>query len=56
MWRDIFLDNREEILPLVDALGKRLAQLRAAIAAGDGAAIEELLALGKAGRDRLVPG
>jgi prephenate dehydrogenase len=56
MWRDIFLDNREEILPLVDALTKRIAQLRAAIAAVEGAAIEELLAIGKAGRDRLVPG
>lgn len=56
MWRDIFLDNRDEILPLIDALTKRLGQLRAAVAAGDAAAIEELLAIGKAGRDRLVPG
>jgi prephenate dehydrogenase len=56
MWRDIFLDNRDEVLPLIDALAKRVSELRAAIAAGQGPAIEELLAAGQAGRERLVPG
>jgi prephenate dehydrogenase len=52
MWRDI----REQVLPLIEALQKNLEALRAAVAAGDGARIEALLAAGKAGRDRLVPG
>jgi len=56
MWRDIFLDNRAEVLPLVEALVQQIEKLRAAIAAGDGKRIEQLLEAGKIGRDRLVPG
>jgi len=56
MWRDIFLDNRAEVLPLVEALVEQIETLRAAIAAGDGKRIEQLLEAGKIGRDRLVPG
>jgi prephenate dehydrogenase len=56
MWRDIFLDNRAEVLPLIEALGRQIEALRAAIAASDGKRIEKLLDDGKAGRDRLVPG
>ena len=56
MWRDIFLDNRDEVLPLIDALTEQIAGLRAAIAAGNGPTIEALLAAGQAGRQRLVPG
>jgi prephenate dehydrogenase len=56
MWRDIFLDNRAEVLPLVEALGKQIEALRAAIAESDGKRIEQLLEAGKTGRDRLVPG
>ncbi len=56
MWRDIFLDNRAEVLPLVEALVEQIETLRAAIAAGDGKRIEQLLEAGKVGRDRLVPG
>lgn len=56
MWRDIFVDNRDEVLPLVDALARKLEALRAAVAAGDAARIEEILTAGKAGRERLVPG
>jgi prephenate dehydrogenase len=55
MWRDIFLDNRAEVLPLIEAFGRQVEALRAAIAAGDGKRIEQLLEAGKAGRDRLVP-
>jgi prephenate dehydrogenase len=56
MWRDIFLDNRAEVLPLVEALVQQIEALRAAIASGDGKRIEQLLEAGKIGRDRLVPG
>jgi prephenate dehydrogenase len=56
MWRDIFLDNRAEILPLIEALGARLNELRAAVAAGDADRIEKLLVAGKAGRDRVIAG
>jgi prephenate dehydrogenase len=56
MWRDILVDNREQVLPLIEALQKNIEALRAAVAAGDGARVEELLGAGKTGRDRLVPG
>jgi prephenate dehydrogenase len=56
MWRDIFIDNRNEVLPLIEALAKNLEALRAAVAAGDATRVEELLTAGKVGRDRLVPG
>jgi prephenate dehydrogenase len=56
MWRDIFADNREQVLPLIAALAKNLDALRAAVAAGDADRIEKLLDAGKAGRERLVPG
>jgi len=56
MWRDIFIDNRAEVLPLIEALGRNVEALRAAIAAGDASRIESLLTAGKTGRDRLVPG
>jgi prephenate dehydrogenase len=56
MWRDIFLDNSAAILPLIEALGARLNELRAAVAAGDADRIEKLLVAGKAGRDRVVAG
>ena len=56
MWRDILVDNREQVLPLIEALQKNLEALRAAVVAGDAARIEALLAAGKTGRDRLVPG
>jgi prephenate dehydrogenase len=56
MWRDIFLDNRDEVLPLIEALQRQVEALRIAIAASDGARIGELLEAAKAGRDRLVPG
>jgi prephenate dehydrogenase len=56
MWRDIFLDNRAAILPLIEALATRVNELRAAVAAGDADAIEKLLLAGKAGRDRVIAG
>jgi prephenate dehydrogenase len=56
MWRDIFLDNKAEIVPLVERLAARIEALRAAIAAGDAGGVEALLAEGKSGRDRIMPG
>jgi prephenate dehydrogenase len=56
MWRDIFLDNREQVLPLIEALAAHVEALRAAVVSGDGRRIEELLEAGRVGRERLVPG
>jgi len=55
MWRDILLDNRAEVVPLVERLAASLEALRAAIAAGDAARLEEILSEGKSGRDRVIP-
>jgi prephenate dehydrogenase len=56
MWRDIFLDNRAEVLPLIDALAGCVQELREAVAAGDADRIEQVLLAGKAGRDRFIAG
>jgi len=55
MWRDILVDNKAEVVPLVERLVARLEGLRAAIAAGDADRVEALLAEGKSGRDRVLP-
>jgi prephenate dehydrogenase len=44
LWRDIFLANADAVLATIDGFGAELAALRAAIAAGDAAALETLLA------------
>jgi prephenate dehydrogenase len=54
MWRDILLDNRDEVLPLLTMLQAEIEALRAAIDAADGDRIEALLAAGKTGRDRII--
>ncbi len=57
MWRDIFLDNRAEVLPLIEALAaSRSRRCAPPSPASDGKRIEQLLEAGKSGRDRLVPG
>ncbi|HEX3698208.1 MAG TPA: prephenate dehydrogenase/arogenate dehydrogenase family protein [Polyangia bacterium] len=56
MWRDIFLDNRGEILPLIDRLLEQIQSLRAAISDDDGERLDALLAAAKQSRDRLIPG
>jgi prephenate dehydrogenase len=56
MWRDIFLDNRTEMLPLIDRLAAGVAELRAAIEAGDGARLEAFLQAARAAREAIVPG
>jgi prephenate dehydrogenase len=55
LWRDIFLDNRESVLAALDALEAHLADFRAALRRGDGAALEAALTDAKTVRDRLVP-
>jgi prephenate dehydrogenase len=54
VWRDILLENRAHLLPLVRALEGRVSALRAAIEAGDPAALEAELAAGRTARDQLV--
>ncbi len=56
MWGDIFLDNRTEILPLIDRLQSAVAELRAAIDAGDAARVEAFLDAARAARQKIVPG
>jgi prephenate dehydrogenase len=56
VWRDIFLENRAHLLPLVRALEGRVTALRAAIEREDGAALEAELAAGRAARQRLMRG
>jgi len=55
MWRDILIDNKDVVGPLVERLQTNLEALRAAIAAGDADRLEALLAVGKSGRDRTIP-
>jgi prephenate dehydrogenase len=56
VWRDILLENRAHLLPLVHALEAQVGQLRAAIEAGDAAGLEALLAVGRAARERITRG
>lgn len=56
VWRDIFLENRLHLLPLVRALEAQVGAVRAAVEAGDGRALEALLAIGQAARQRLTRG
>ncbi|MDQ6951724.1 MAG: prephenate dehydrogenase/arogenate dehydrogenase family protein [Mariprofundales bacterium] len=51
MWRDIALTNREALLASIDAMAGQLAQLRGAIAQGDGALLLEHFTKAKAARD-----
>ncbi len=55
MWRDIFLENREALLPLVARLEEAVGLLRTAISAGDAAALEAVLEAARTTRDRLFP-
>jgi prephenate dehydrogenase len=55
MWRDIFLENRAALLPLVEHMRSHLAELARAIEAGDGARIEAFLAEARERRATLLP-
>ena len=54
MWRDIALTNREALLEAIDSFGRHLATLREAVAAGDGAALEQTFRDAKVSRDQFV--
>jgi prephenate dehydrogenase len=54
VWRDIFLENRASLLPLVERLESWVATMKEAMKDGDAAALEALLAEANRGRRRLV--
>ena len=54
MWRDIFLDNREEVLRALDGFEGAVAGLRRRIEAGDGEALAQELGRLRTARDRLL--
>ncbi len=54
MWRDIALDNRDELLRALHAYARQLADLTALVEAGDAAGLEAYFARAKATRDGVV--
>jgi prephenate dehydrogenase len=54
MWRDVFLENRDETLRALDAFLASLAGLRAAIEAGDAGAMEALFERTRGIRQRVL--
>ncbi len=54
MWRDISLANREALLVELDAYTAQLSQLRAILAAADGAALEQIYARAQAARQAWI--
>jgi prephenate dehydrogenase len=54
MWRDVFLDNRDEVLAMIDRFSVHLAGLRGLIAAGDGPGLERELARIRAEREGIL--
>jgi prephenate dehydrogenase len=55
MWRDICLDNRDEVLAALDLFLAEAQRLRAMIAAGDGAGLEAAFAAARVVRRSLAP-
>ncbi len=53
LWRGICLANRARLLPALDRFERTLAELRRALVAGDGAALERTFATAKALRERI---
>jgi cyclohexadieny/prephenate dehydrogenase len=54
MWRDVLLSNRDGVLEAMRALDEELAELRRAIAAGDGEKLEQLISRAGDGRKRVL--
>jgi prephenate dehydrogenase len=54
MWRDIFLENAEALLPLMDRLAAQVQELRQAVASQDGERLVAALEAGRTTRARLV--
>ncbi|RJS92684.1 prephenate dehydrogenase/arogenate dehydrogenase family protein [Salinisphaera sp. Q1T1-3] len=51
LWRDIVIANRRPVLDMLDAFMARLGDVRAAVAAGDGGALDDVFGRAKAARD-----
>ena len=56
MWRDIFVANRTALLAEMHRYAAKLAELRALVARGDGAALERVFAEARAARERWLAG
>jgi prephenate dehydrogenase len=56
MWTDIFLENRQAVVPLIDRLLAAVGELRESIATGDGERVAAVLEAGRAARARLLGG
>ena len=54
VWRDILLANATHVLPLIRELEKCVAEIKSAVATGDGEALERILAAAQSCRKRLV--
>lgn len=55
MWKDIFLENAADLLPLIDLLAVELDALKTAISTGDEARLVTLLETGRTTRGRFFP-
>ncbi|MCA1957138.1 MAG: prephenate dehydrogenase/arogenate dehydrogenase family protein [Nitrospira sp.] len=53
MWRDIFVWNRDNVVPLIDMYQRALDELKRLIAAGDAAGIERVIERAKREREKL---
>jgi prephenate dehydrogenase len=56
VWRDILLANAENLVPLMEELEINVRDLKVAVAKGDAAELERLLAKGQSARQQLVKG
>jgi prephenate dehydrogenase len=54
MWRDVCLANRDALLERIDGYAAVLDELRASVAAGDGAALDRVFAAARDARDAWV--
>ncbi len=54
MWRDVFVANKDAVLAALDRFAGELDVLRAAVAAGDGAALEEFFSTTRSVREAIV--
>ena len=55
VWKELFLLNRDALLPEIDLLIRHMAELREAIAAEDGERLEELLGVAREYYRRKIP-
>ena len=54
VWRDILLANASHVLPLIQELEAYVAEIKSAVAAGDGDALERALTAAQSCRRQLV--